>query len=495
MAHDLSSNSAVSTRPSTPDSAAERLKNSSQDSFAHLNHFDSKSPFADSGNYPHIHYKTKIHPLRFKVRQWLLPYVRAETPILASIQQKLRTPLIDFYFAYTANLASHTFYVLMLPLPIWFGYGNMTRDLVFMLGYGIYFSGFAKDFCCLPRPRSPPLHRITMSGYTAKEYGFPSSHAANATAVSVFMLNVILSNADKFESNWTLAAALITLGLYYNSLIFGRIYCGMHGFSDLAVGSFIGLLCYFIRVWTGPYWDSLILKGSGWYLVASALTNYALIYYHVEPVDDCPCYDDSVAFIGVIIGLEFSQWVYSHSSLNVGGNGMSCIDIPYSFQQLGLVKSLLRVLLGVSCVAIWKEISKPLLFKIIKPFYSLLVSEPDKDATTFNRIRSDTMKKREKLADVPELVKQIGKHEQQETVGPQSAIDERELEELRENQAYFTELDKMQRENVIFTCGVFKSRYDLSIIVRLIVYAGIPFCAVIIFPILTQICGLAVELN
>ena len=33
----------------------------------------------------------------------------------------------------------------------------MARDLVFVLGMGIYVTGFCKDFLCLPRPRSPPF--------------------------------------------------------------------------------------------------------------------------------------------------------------------------------------------------------------------------------------------------------------------------------------------------------------------------------------------------
>ncbi|KAA8565498.1 hypothetical protein EYC84_009357 [Monilinia fructicola] len=40
----------------------------------------------------------------------------------------------------------------------------------------------------LPRPLSPPLHRITMSGSAALEYGFPSTHSANAVSVAVYAL-------------------------------------------------------------------------------------------------------------------------------------------------------------------------------------------------------------------------------------------------------------------------------------------------------------------
>ena len=130
----------------------------------------------------------------------------------------------------------------MLPPPIWFGGSYLTRDLVYVLGLGIYLTGFLKDFFCLPRPRSPPLHRITMSSYTTQEYGFPSSHLANATGVSLLLLIKILSLEN--VSNTTYYSLIVGLLLYYISLIFGRLYCGMHGFLDIIIGGLVGLFVF-----------------------------------------------------------------------------------------------------------------------------------------------------------------------------------------------------------------------------------------------------------
>ncbi|CCH43610.1 sphingosine-1-phosphate phosphatase [Wickerhamomyces ciferrii] len=453
------------------------------DKFSHLNDFKSKHEYSDSGNYPTIHYKTKINPYRFKFRQFLLPWIRSESPILSSIQSNIRTNFLDYFFAYTANFASHTFYVLMLPLPIWCGYGREARDLIFIIGYGIYFTGFLKDFCCLPRPRSPPLHRITLSGYTAKEYGFPSSHSANATAVSLYLLTKIINNFNEFNSKWTSISLLISLFIYYFSLILGRIYCGMHGFSDLLVGSIIGTTVFLTRQLTRDWYDSLILQDSWWIPLVTTLINYSLIYIHVTPVDDCPCFDDSVAFIGVIIGLEFSHWSFIKSSYSYGGveYGLHSLDLPYSLSELGLLKTIGRIFVGVILVIIWKEISKPLLLSILKPFYNLIIST-DKESITFNRIRSDTLEKREKFDDLSKVVRKLSHGEKpikRDTVGPQSSIDLTELEELKNHKDYFNELDKLQKSNILFTCGAFKKRYDLEILVRLIVYAGIPTIVVI----------------
>jgi membrane-associated phospholipid phosphatase len=455
-------------------------------SFEHLNDFNNKDPFDDSGNYPHIHYEAKIHPIRFKMRQWLLPYIRKETPILHNLQQKYRNPFLDFYFSYSANLAAHTFYVLMLPLPIWLGYGIVSRDMIHVLGYGIFFSGYIKDFCCLPRPRSPPLHRITLSGYTAKEYGFPSSHSANATGVSTLLLYQILNNWESFSSRFTLITTVLLLVLYYATLIIGRIYCGMHGFLDISTGAIIGFLCSIIRTAFRHIWDDKLVIGSAYGPLISIVVNYSLIYFHVYPVDDCPCFDDSVAFIGVVIGLDISQWIYvnsSYNSLKYGVEGMSAIDIPYSYEELGLVKTVLRVVLGVSLVMIWKEISKPLLLSLFKQFYKRVYKNEYRSGR-FNRIRSDTNSRREKIGEVQQLMKDLSNPSQKDTVGPQSSIDYYEL------QQYTNNIEALHEKNKLFTCGVFKPRYDMEIIVRLIVYAGIPFMVIVGFTLAAELLGL-----
>jgi hypothetical protein len=69
---------------------------------------------------------------RYYLRQWLIPIVRAETPYLALLQSKLRTPMLDSYFALTANLGTHTFFMIMLPILFWCGYTTFARAYGFL---------------------------------------------------------------------------------------------------------------------------------------------------------------------------------------------------------------------------------------------------------------------------------------------------------------------------------------------------------------------------
>lgn len=67
---------------------------------------------------------------RNALRQRLIPIVRWETPRLALMQRKLRSPALDSYFAYTANLGTHTFFMIFLPIQFWCGYTSVGRAYV-----------------------------------------------------------------------------------------------------------------------------------------------------------------------------------------------------------------------------------------------------------------------------------------------------------------------------------------------------------------------------
>lgn len=421
----------------------------------------------DAGIKSSDHYKSKLSPLRYKIRAWLLPYVERETPVLDKIQRSVRCNALDLYFAWLANLASHTFYVIMLPLPFWFGYARPTRDLVWVLGFGIYLLGCLKDFFCLPRPRLPPLHRITMSGYTAQEYGFPSSHSANATAVTLVLLGYYLESGKDLLSPLANIAVLGFILLYYTSLIFGRVYCGMHGFLDILIGSLIGVGCTVGRNLIYPYWDSLLLDPydmKPWLPIACVLFILACVHFHAQPVDDCPCFDDSVAFLGVLMGLELSHYIDAKT-----GRPLS---IHYLWAESGLWKSFLRIVIGVSLVVVWKSVSKKLFLKLLTPLYAHLgvhiprrfVQPVSESTESYNAIYQSSIRRldEDEVADVPNFVKSIArKPKVEDTQGDNPPQSEEDV--------------KAQ------TCGALKPRYDVEIVVRLIVYAGIPFMASFVY--------------
>ena len=71
-----------------------------------------------------------------------------------------------------------------------------------------------------------------MSGLTALEYGFPSTHSTNAVSVALYCLT-LLETANHGLSGITKIVLQCVAWLYAISVVMGRIYCGMHGFLGI----------------------------------------------------------------------------------------------------------------------------------------------------------------------------------------------------------------------------------------------------------------------
>ncbi|CAN6621013.1 dihydrosphingosine 1-phosphate phosphatase Lcb3p [Trichomonascus vanleenenianus] len=474
-----------------------------------------KPPCADkdAGNKSLDHYKTKLPPWRNALRNAMLPLVRWETPHLAYLQRSSRSLVLDIYFAMSANLGTHTFYVVMLPVGFWFGCDHFPRDLVFVLSLGVYITGVLKDLLCLPRPLSPPLHRITMSGSAALEYGFPSTHSANAVAVGMLVFTKLMEIRDSLSPAQFAIAQAVNL-FYVFSIVWGRIHCGMHGFLDVVIGSAIGVFLWWVRLAYGQAMDAFVLNYSSvtplFYAVSAILF---LVWIHPEPADDCPCFDDAVAFLGVLAGLYIGQWHF--------GRSLPFTVAPFSFASSGIVGSVVRPIIGVALVVMWRSTMKQLLLKGLPPVYRFFekvgVDSPRKFFTPASQykeippsVSSSPLLKPQKITSL--FTQMISKPKRSDSVGPQSSADVYESLAYREYQrqkkksasrgigAVSSGVETMVSSSIdedggsvgdedndiqidddsemLSTVVVPRKRYDVEVVTKLIVYAGISIIAV-----------------
>ena len=238
--------------------------------------------------------------------------------------------------------------------------------MVHLLASGVFFSGFIKDLLCLPRPLSPPLQRITMSGSAALEYGFPSTHSTNAVSVAAYALALLNSSESTLSPQVNIALQVITY-LYVCSIVLGRLYCGMHGFFDVVIGCLLGFLLAFLQYTLGPTIDEYVLSATGRGVTLVILLILGLVRIHPEPADDCPCFDDSVAFAGVMLGAQVAYWHIARLSL-VWDEPVPA-TVPFEFRQVGLVKTSLRLVIGVLMLFTWRAVTKPLLLRALPPVF------------------------------------------------------------------------------------------------------------------------------
>jgi hypothetical protein len=116
--------------------------------------------------------------------------------------------------------------------------------------------------------------------------------------------------------------------------------------------------------------DSWIFSGSYTDIFIATLIICVLVRVHPEPADDCPCYDDSVSFSGVVIGINLGAWHYAQTEYALKDAYPS--SVPFDLQEMGLLKATTRILLGVVVIFVWRATMKPVLFKILPPLFRLL---------------------------------------------------------------------------------------------------------------------------
>jgi hypothetical protein len=330
--------------------------------------------------------------------------------------------------------------MIALPILFWSGYTSLGLALSNMLAFGVILSGVVKDLLCLPRPLSPPLQRITMSGSAALEYGFPSTHSTNAISVVIYVLYLLRTagSVDEQVKFW----AQIACYAYGTSIVFGRLYCGMHGFFDVVIGSLLGAFIAGVQIAFGDSFHEWLWEGPYTHALTSALVMLAIVRLHPEPADDCPCFDDSVAFSGVLIGIYVALYTFPRTSYSIDYPVPG--TTPYSFADIGLLKTILRVLAGVVTIFVWRAIAKPFMFKILPPIFRTIEKiGADLPRTFFlkaSQYKSVPDLKRDdrvipSARDIPEIIGDVRQRRGRAvSIGPQSAADAYEQIAYRQEQ-------------------------------------------------------------
>lgn len=477
---------------------------------------------------------------RYILRHKILSLVRIETPPLAAIQRFIRNPVLDSYFAFAANLGTHTFFMVFLPILYWCGYPEFGRALVNLLAAGVIVSGFIKDILCLPRPMSPPLKRITMSGSAALEYGFPSTHSTNAVSVALYAIHVLNSDWGNTLSSSTRQLWIWGFYIYAVSIAFGRLYCGMHGFVDVVCGSALGAFLTSMQIQYGErlyYWT---VEGSLFHPIAIMLILFSIVRIHPEPADDCPCFDDSVAFSGVLVGIYWSYWhiIQTHGLLPqlLPLDDQNIAKMPLGV-SLSSWKTYLRIPLGVVIIVAYRSITKPMLFKVLPPLFRVM-EHLDLDLPRRYFLKASQYRKIPHLrrddnvlpnpSDVGQMLGDVRRQRGRAvSIGPQSMADAREVLAYRqeakrrerspsssrgqnsipnkgrngqsdqhdkvqyetnwsvfqdaiqhEDQRIEDEVDVKESRALFSAIPRIRVRYDVEVITKLIVYAGIAWWAV-----------------
>jgi len=216
----------------------------------------------------------------------------------------------------------------------------------------------ASEYVDFPRSAPQLLKSFSAIGSHHLEYGFPSTHSTNSVSIALFFFAHIhhLATADTVVVSPELYTLLCTiLSLYAFSVVFGRLYTAMHSFTDCIAGVILGasiwwwhtdwagipcyiqasnpihniltllgfgkidassgsLIVYIGKGLSAGEWTERWVSQGGWEVPLILIPLCLLaVHHHPQPVDDCPCFEDSIAILSVVLGVFVSRWVMCYT--------------------------------------------------------------------------------------------------------------------------------------------------------------------------------------
>ncbi|KAM0789378.1 hypothetical protein ACM66B_000208 [Microbotryomycetes sp. NB124-2] len=347
-------------------------------------------------------YRRLMPRWRYTVRRKLVKMLQYEMDTLQWVQT-FRSMFLDDYFLKSSLLGTHTFFMIGLPLPCWFGRPDISREMLIVLACGGYVTSVLKDLFCVPRPYSPPMVRLSV-GTHALEYGFPSTHSCTTVSMALF-LGTALSRTypDAISTN---QIAHVALGFITMSVIVGRVYAGMHSITDCVVGLVTGSLVWLVWWLLEDFYNWYTLSQGLLLTFTSVPLVLFLVFVHPAPAEDCPCFEDAVAFLSATLGTMLGRnWYQKHVRHITYGATLSS---PFGLTiWVGAV--VLKLVLGIASIFVWRIIAKavchavlPKAFRFFKMF--LLPRRFYLQATEYDGYeKSDALHPVPSILDLPSL--------------------------------------------------------------------------------------------
>ena len=207
-----------------------------------------------------------------------------------------RTPLLNYYFLFTAFLGQEEFFLIAPPAVYWLYDKKLGRRLVYLLMLGTWTNEALKNLFRLPRP---PL-----AGALVEEvgYGLPSGHAQSGVMLWGY-------------AGWTLRRTVRWLpGLVLwiiASLAASRLYLGVHYPADVLAGLLIGAIFLWTALWAEPRlaeWYGRLTFGQ--VIGLAALLSVSALLFMPSGGRDWPveiAATEAGLIFGVLVGLDVEK--------------------------------------------------------------------------------------------------------------------------------------------------------------------------------------------
>lgn len=98
----------------------------------------------EAGLKPDEVYKFKLNKFRYKCRKFIIASLRRESELMTKFQLNFRSSFLDKYMLYSSFLGSVTFFILLLPIPYFWGFPEQGSVLLQTLAASVWITCLMK---------------------------------------------------------------------------------------------------------------------------------------------------------------------------------------------------------------------------------------------------------------------------------------------------------------------------------------------------------------
>lgn len=296
------------------------------------------------------------------LRHKLLDGILVGAPVLTSIQ-RYRTPARTVLMKMISFLGTEDFYTVLFLAICWALDSRLGRLFGVLMGIGFYAAGFLKASLRLPRPEWPSIKPEE----EAYDWALPSHHSLLGTILPWYIW--IYVNLHVELTSLQLACLFVMIALWSFSVMFSRLYLGVHSPADIVSGGFVGVLILSLWLQLDDIVDNFISHQTIETVLQSTLFIAILLYLHPKCDPGNPSFTDNCCLAGVICGLIFAR---SQRSRLLGFLSLQ-ETLPH---ETTLTKfaylSAMRLLVGALAIFGARSILKFVIQNSVKMLYKLL---------------------------------------------------------------------------------------------------------------------------
>lgn len=219
-----------------------------------------------------------------------------------------------------------------------------------------YIAGFLKNFLCLPRPPSPPVIPLQQ----CQDWSLPSHHA-------VLNVNIPWFIWFYFDITYSVPYPIkiivfIAISIWSFSVMFSRIYLGVHSPADILTGGVIG--CFVLAIWLQCYEtiDSYLTNSPSLYTVIGTICVIMLLLsVHPDPQPNTIVFPETVCMTGVAVGFIIGQVSFTPPTGSCLSEAVDSYANVWSISFCAFLRYILGLVVLVTARAVSQIIAKTML--------------------------------------------------------------------------------------------------------------------------------------